>query len=68
MEKGVAEASRDLSKLIEAAERGENVVITRRRKHIVQIVRIKGNKRRPLGFFRDKSPRNRSELVAPDER
>jgi prevent-host-death family protein len=41
MEKSLAEASRDLSELIEAAERGENVIITRRGKPVVKIVRLK---------------------------
>jgi antitoxin (DNA-binding transcriptional repressor) of toxin-antitoxin stability system len=54
MEKSVGEASRNVSKLIEAAERGENVIITRRGKPVVKIVRFQQNKRRPLGFFRGK--------------
>ncbi len=54
MQKTVGEASRNVSKLIEAAERGEPVVITRRGKPIVEIVRIQPKKRRPLGFLQGK--------------
>jgi prevent-host-death family protein len=52
MEKTVGEASRNVSKLIEAAERGEPVIITRRGKPVVEIVRIQPKKRRPIGFLR----------------
>ena len=54
MEKTVGEASRNVSKLIEAAERGEPVVITRHGKPVVQMVRVQPKKRRPLGFLRGK--------------
>jgi prevent-host-death family protein len=52
MEKTVGEASRNVSKLIEAAERGEPVVITRHGKPVVEVVRVQPKKRRPLGFLR----------------
>ncbi len=49
----MGEASRNISKLIKAAERGEPVVITRHGKPIVKIVRVQPQKR-PLGFLRGK--------------
>ncbi len=54
MEKTIGEASRNVSRLIEAAERGEQVIITRRGKPVVEIVRITPKKRRPLGFLRNR--------------
>jgi len=51
METTVGEASRNVSKLIEAAERGERVVITRRGKPVVKLVRIQPPVRRPVGFL-----------------
>ena len=54
MEKTVGEASRNISKLIEAAERGEPVVITRHGEPVVEIVPVAPKKRRPLGFLRGK--------------
>lgn len=53
METSVGEASRNISKLIAAAERGETVLITRRGKPVAEIVGV-NNKRRPLGFLRGK--------------
>jgi len=53
METTVGEASRNVSKLIEAAERGERVVITRRGKPVVKLVRIQPPVRRPVGFLSD---------------
>lgn len=52
MKTTIGEASRNVSKLIEAAERGESVVITRHGKPIVEMVRIQPKTRRPLGFLR----------------
>ncbi|MGI9073436.1 MAG: type II toxin-antitoxin system Phd/YefM family antitoxin [Bryobacteraceae bacterium] len=51
MEKSVGEASRNVSKLIEAAEGGENVIITRRGKPVFKIVRIQQTSVGPLVFF-----------------
>ena len=53
MEITIGEASRNVSKLIEAAERGEQVVITRRGKPVVKMIRVQPRKRRPIGFLRD---------------
>lgn len=52
MESTIGEASRNISKLIEVAERGEKVVITRHGKPVVEIVKVKATKRRPIGFLR----------------
>lgn len=48
----IGEASRNVSKLIEAAERGETVVITRRGKPVVRMQRIEPKKRPAVGLFR----------------
>lgn len=53
MEITIGEASRNVSKLVEAAERGERVVITRRGKPVVKMIRVQSAKRRPVGFLRD---------------
>lgn len=52
MESTIGEASRNISKLIEVAERGEKVVITRRGKLVVEIVKVKPRERAPIGTFR----------------
>ena len=52
MESSIGQASRNISKLIEVAERGEKVVITRRGKPVIELVKVKAPKRRPVGFLR----------------
>jgi prevent-host-death family protein len=52
MESTVGEAGRNISKLIEVAEPGERVVITRRGKPVVELVKVRALKRRPIGFLR----------------
>lgn len=52
MESTIGEASRNISKLIEVAERGEKVVITRHGRPVVEIVKVKPPKRRSIGFLR----------------
>ena len=52
MESTIGEASRNISKLIEVAERGERVVITRHGKPVVELVKVKAPKRRQIGFLR----------------
>lgn len=49
----VHEAKTNLSKLIEKAERGEEVIIARRNKPVVRLVPIEpAPKKRPLGIFK----------------
>ncbi len=51
MQLNVAEAKSQLSALLEAVERGEEVVIARYGKPVAQLVAIKTQKKRQLGAF-----------------
>jgi prevent-host-death family protein len=52
----IHEAKTNLSKLIEQAERGEEIVIARGREPVVRLVPVKpAPKKRPFGLFKDEA-------------
>jgi prevent-host-death family protein len=52
----IHEAKTNLSKLIEQAERGEEVIIARGKEPVVQLVPVKpAPKKRPFGLYKDEA-------------
>lgn len=66
----IAEAKAKLSALIEAAERGEEVIIARNGEPVAEIHARKKRKKRRLGFLKEKygwtGPATPIEAFAPD--
>ncbi len=66
MQLNVAEAKTKLSALLEAVERGEEVVIARYGKPVAQLVAVKPQKKRQLGAFPMQIKSNLLEPTDPE--